>query len=140
MSGESVRYLSRADVEAVGLSGIEVIEILDAAFRAKRAGDVEMPPKIGVHPRDDAFIHAMPAYLSSSDAVGLKWVAGYPGNPARGLPYVSGLLILNDVETGLPSSVMDCTWIPFASATKLWANSWRTIDPKKRRLVATPRM
>jgi ornithine cyclodeaminase/alanine dehydrogenase-like protein (mu-crystallin family) len=111
MPGESVRYLSRADVEAVGLSGTEVIEILDAAFRAKRAGDVEMPPKIGVHPRDDAFIHAMPAYLSSSDAVGLKWVAGYPGNQPLGIPYIHGLLVLSDAGTGRPLAVMDATWI-----------------------------
>jgi ornithine cyclodeaminase/alanine dehydrogenase-like protein (mu-crystallin family) len=56
MAAASFRYLTRADVEAVGLAGTEVIEILDAAFRAKRAGAVEMPPKIGVHPREDAFI------------------------------------------------------------------------------------
>lgn len=111
MSGESIRYLSRADVEGVGLSGTEVIEILDGAFRAKRAGDVEMPPKIGVHPRDDAFIHAMPAYLSDSDAVGLKWVAGYPGNQPLGIPYIHGLLVLSDAGTGRPVAVMDATWI-----------------------------
>jgi ornithine cyclodeaminase/alanine dehydrogenase-like protein (mu-crystallin family) len=111
MPGESIRYLSRSDVEAVGLSGIEVIEILEGAFRAKRAGDVEMPPKIGVHPRDDAFIHAMPAYLSGSDAVGLKWVAGYPGNQPLGIPYIHGLLVLSDAGTGRPLAVMDATWI-----------------------------
>jgi ornithine cyclodeaminase/alanine dehydrogenase-like protein (mu-crystallin family) len=111
MPGETIRYLSRADVEAVGLSGTEVIEILEAAFRAKRAGGVEMPPKIGVHPRDDAFIHAMPAYLSDSDAVGLKWVAGYPSNQPLGIPYIHGLLVLSDAETGRPLAVMDATWI-----------------------------
>jgi ornithine cyclodeaminase/alanine dehydrogenase len=111
MTGRRIRYLSRADVEAVGLTGIEVIEILEGAFRAKRAGDVEMPPKIGVHPRDDAFIHAMPAYLSDSDAVGLKWVAGYPGNQALGVPYLHGLLMLSDAGTGRPLAVMDATWI-----------------------------
>jgi ornithine cyclodeaminase/alanine dehydrogenase-like protein (mu-crystallin family) len=111
MPGESIRYLSRADVEAVGLSGVEVIEILEGAFRAKRAGDVEMPPKIGVHPRDDAFIHAMPAYLSDSDAVGLKWVAGYPSNQPLGIPYIHGLFVLSDAETGRPLAVMDATWI-----------------------------
>jgi len=111
MSGESMRYLSRADVEAVGLSGTEVIEILERAFGAKRAGDVEMPPKIGVHPRDDAFIHAMPAYLSDSDAVGLKWVAGYPGNQRLGIPYIHGLLVLSEAGTGRPLAVMDATWI-----------------------------
>jgi alanine dehydrogenase len=111
MPGPSIRYLSRADVEAIGLSGAEVIEILDSAFRAKRAGDVEMPPKIGVHPRDDAFIHAMPAYLSDTDAVGLKWVAGYPSNQPLGIPYIHGLFVLSDAGTGRPLAVMDATWI-----------------------------
>jgi ornithine cyclodeaminase/alanine dehydrogenase-like protein (mu-crystallin family) len=111
MADASVRYLSRADVEAVDLSGPDVIGILESAFRAKRAGDVEMPPKIGVHPRDDAFIHAMPAYLSDSDAVGLKWVAGYPGNKRLGVPYLHGLLVLSDAGTGRPVAVMDATWI-----------------------------
>ena len=32
-------------------------------------------------------------------------------NYKRGLPYITGLLILNDVETGLPLAVMDCVWI-----------------------------
>jgi ornithine cyclodeaminase/alanine dehydrogenase-like protein (mu-crystallin family) len=111
MAAESVRYLSRADVEAVGLGGAEVIEILDSVFRAKREGAVEMPPKIGVHPRDDAFIHAMPAYVSETDAVGLKWVAGYPGNQDLGLPYIHGLFLLSDAASGRPLAVMDATWI-----------------------------
>jgi ornithine cyclodeaminase/alanine dehydrogenase len=106
-----LRYLSRADVEAVALSGTEVIDILDRAFRAKRDGAVEMPPKIGVHPRDDAFIHAMPAYLSDVDAVGLKWVAGYPDNQGLGLPYIHGLFVLSEAATGRPLAVMDATWI-----------------------------
>jgi ornithine cyclodeaminase/alanine dehydrogenase-like protein (mu-crystallin family) len=111
MSGASVRYLTRADVEAVGLTGTEVVDILDAAFRAKRDGEVEMPPKIGVHPRPDAFIHAMPAYLAGVDAVGLKWVAGFPDNQRQGLPYVHGLFLLSEAATGRPLAVMDATWI-----------------------------
>src|SRR5215208_5065674 len=111
MAGARIRYLSRADVEAVGLAGTEVIAILDRAFRAKREGGVEMPPKIGVHPRDDAFIHAMPAYAAELDAVGLKWVAGYPGNQDLGLPYIHGLFVLSDADTGRPLAVMDATWI-----------------------------
>ncbi len=111
MAGTGVRYLSRADVEAVGLAGTEVIEILDAAFRAKRDGAVELPPKIGVHPREDAFIHAMPAYLGAGDAVGIKWVAGYETNQELGLPYLHGLLVLSDAGTGRPLAVMDATWI-----------------------------
>jgi len=106
-----ILYLSRADVEAVGLTMAEIIEVVENAFRDKALGQVEMPPKPGIHTRPDAFIHAMPAYLKSIDAAGVKWVSGYPENQARGLPYISGLLILNDAGTGFPVAIMDATWI-----------------------------
>jgi ornithine cyclodeaminase/alanine dehydrogenase len=104
-------YLSRADVESVALDIPTIINLLEAAFKQKGEGRVEMPPKPGIHTQPDAFIHAMPAYIPALRSAGLKWVSGYPENYKRGLPYITGLLILNDVETGLPCSVMDCTWI-----------------------------
>ena len=53
----------------------------------------------------------MPAYIPSLGSAGMKWVSGYPGNQKKGLPYTTGLLILNDPETGMPLAVMDATWI-----------------------------
>jgi ornithine cyclodeaminase/alanine dehydrogenase len=111
MSSPGLLYLSRADVERVGLDLSTIIGLLETAFREKGEGRVEVPPKPGIHTRPDAFLHAMAASIPASNAAGLKWVGGYPQNPARGLPYVSGLLILNDVDTGFPIAVMDCTWI-----------------------------
>lgn len=111
METNQLLYLSRADVEEVGLEMATIIELLGDAFREKGAGRVEMPPKPGIHTQPDAFIHAMPAYIPALHSAGIKWVSGYPENQKRGLPYISGLLILNDDETGLPYAVMDCTWI-----------------------------
>lgn len=108
---DTVLYLSRNDVEAVNLSMSEIIDGLDRMFVEKGEGKVEMPPKPGIHTQPDAFIHAMPAYIPSLESAGMKWVSGYPGNQAKGLPYITGLLILNDPETGIPTCVMDCTWI-----------------------------
>lgn len=104
-------YLSRRDVEEVALSMETVIELLETAFREKAQGRVEMPPKPGIHTRPDAFIHAMPAYIPALRSAGIKWVGAYPQNGSRELPYITGLLILNDDETGMPYAVMDCTWI-----------------------------
>ena len=104
-------YLSRADVEAVDLGMGVIIGALEKMFLEKAVGRVEMPPKPGIHPRGDAFIHAMPAFIPALKSAGIKWVSGFPDNPGRGLPYISGLIVLNDVETGLPTAVMDCTWI-----------------------------
>jgi ornithine cyclodeaminase/alanine dehydrogenase len=111
MANPTLLYLSRADIETIDLSMREVISALDEMFREKGEGRVEMPPKPGIHPRPDAFIHAMPAYIPSMESAGLKWVSGYPQNQDKGLPYISGLLILNDPDTGVPTAVMDCTWI-----------------------------
>jgi len=104
-------YLSRRDVEAVALPMAEIIDAVEEMFRLKGHGDVEMPPKPGIHPLPDAFIHAMPAYIPGMKSAGLKWVSGYPQNQAVGLPYINGLMILNDPATGIPTSIMDCTWI-----------------------------
>ena len=111
MSAAQVLYLSRGDVEKVNLSMRTVIDLLEKAFLEKGRGNVEMPPKPGIHTMPDAFIHAMPAYIPALKSAGIKWVSGYPENFKRNLPYISGLLILNDVETGIPYSVMDCSWI-----------------------------
>ena len=111
MKEKRLLYLSRADVAASGVKIQEIITALEEAFREKGEGRVEMPPKPGVHSRPDAFIHAMPAYIPAMKSIGVKWVSGYPENPKRGLPYINGLLILNDPDNGLPLSVMDCIWI-----------------------------
>ena len=111
METQDMLYLSQSDIEKVDLPMEEIIEALDEAFKEKGIGNVEMPPKPGIHTQPDAFIHAMPAYIPSLGSAGIKWVSGYPENYKRNLPYITGLLILNDPETGVPLSVMDCIWI-----------------------------
>jgi ornithine cyclodeaminase/alanine dehydrogenase-like protein (mu-crystallin family) len=111
MGGMRFLYLSQADVAAVGLDMKTMIGLLETAFREKGHGRVETPPKPGIHTQPDAFLHAMPAFIPAMRSAGIKWVGGYPANHTRDLPYITGLLVLNDVETGLPYAVMDCAWI-----------------------------
>lgn len=112
MEKPEILYLSQAEVASVNLPMAEIIMALETAFREKGEGKTEMPPKPGIHPGGgDNFIHAMPAYIPALKSAGLKWVSGFVENYKRGLPYITGLLILNEVETGLPLAVMDCVWI-----------------------------
>ncbi len=112
MGENQLLYLSQADAQAVGVTMAEVIEALEIAFREKGEGRIEMPPKPGIHPGGgDNFIHAMPAYIPALKSAGVKWVSGFPENHQLGLPYITGLLIYNNVETGVPLAVMDCIWI-----------------------------
>jgi len=112
MQKNQLLYLSKTDVVAVGLTMAEIIESLEITFRAKGEGRTEMPPKPSIHPGGkDNFMNAMLAYIPDLKSAGVKWVSGFPENSKRGLPYIAGLLIFNDVESGLPLAVMDCTWI-----------------------------
>jgi ornithine cyclodeaminase/alanine dehydrogenase len=130
---DEIVYLGRSDVAALLPPIADQIDLVERTYRSMAAGRVELPPKPGVHPRENAFIHAMPAYLADDDVAAIKWVAGYPGNKQRGLPYISGLIVVNDTETGMPTAVMDAAEITAARTAaasgvciRRWApDGWR---------------
>ena len=108
-----LRYLSAADVVATMPDLDERLALAEQTLVALVA-DAELPAKIAIHPRPEgSFVHAMPAYLRGSDPsggadlVGMKWVAGYPGNGGTGLPAINAVVVLNDAATGLPTAMLD---------------------------------
>ena len=107
-------YLTREEVAGLLPAVTEQLDLVERTYRAVAAGSVELPPKPGIHPRPDSFIHAMPAFLRDDDVAVLKWVAGYPANKERGLPYINGLILLSDPATGVPIAVMDAAEITAA--------------------------
>src|SRR2546426_12004949 len=120
MALPQILYLSRADVEAARVPMKAIIDRLEIALGEKGRGRVEMQPKPGIHPGppgSDNFIHAMPASVPALGAAGVKWVSGFPHNDTRGLPTISGPLILNDPQTGLPKAVNGAALVP-AEATR----------------------
>jgi ornithine cyclodeaminase/alanine dehydrogenase-like protein (mu-crystallin family) len=64
-----------------------------------------MPPKVYVPAYPAGDFRAMPA-LGDGYAL-LKWVTSFPGNPARGLPTVTGLVLLSDASDGSLRAVLD---------------------------------
>ncbi len=72
---------------------------------AHARGEWTMQPKLYVTNYPAGDFRAMPA-LGGGHAL-LKWVTSFPGNPERGLPTVSGLVILSNADTGLVEAVMD---------------------------------
>jgi alanine dehydrogenase len=65
-----------------------------------------MPSKVYLTVKDGDF-RAMPASLPG--AAGMKWVSVHTENPAKGLPTVMAVLILNDADTGYPLVIMDAS-------------------------------
>jgi ornithine cyclodeaminase/alanine dehydrogenase-like protein (mu-crystallin family) len=81
------------------------VEAVRAAFVAHHRGEWTMPPKVYVTNYPAGDFRAMPA-LGGGYAL-LKWVTSFPGNPGRGLPTVTGVVLVSDAETGTLRAVLD---------------------------------
>jgi alanine dehydrogenase len=81
------------------------VDVVREAFVAYARGDWSMPPKVYVPAYPAGDFRAMPA-LGGGHAL-LKWVTSFPGNPAAGLPTVTGLVLLSDASNGMPKAVFD---------------------------------
>jgi alanine dehydrogenase len=99
-----VPVFGRRHVEAA-VSPAEAVEVVREAFVAYARGEWSMPPKVYTPAYPAGDFRAMPA-LGAGHAM-LKWVTSFPGNPARGLPTVTGLVLLSDAETGTLRAVLD---------------------------------
>jgi alanine dehydrogenase len=99
-----IPFLSGRHVEQA-VSPERAVEAVRAAFVAYARGEWTMPPKVYVTAYPAGDFRAMPA-LGGGHAL-LKWVTSFPGNPARGLPTVSGLVLLSDAADGTLRAVLD---------------------------------
>ncbi len=81
------------------------VEAVRAAFVAYARGEWTMPPKVYVPAYPAGDFRAMPA-LGGGYAL-LKWVTSFPGNPARGLPTVSGLVLVSSAADGRLVALLD---------------------------------
>src|SRR5438270_3969684 len=92
------------NVEQV-VSPERAVEAVREAFVAYARAEWSMPPKVYVPAYPAGDFRAMPV-LGAGHAA-LKWVTSFPGNPARGLPTVTGLVLLSDASNGALRAVLD---------------------------------
>lgn len=90
-------------LEAV--SAKTAIERVRDGLLSFQAGDWVMPAKVYLESPPFGDFRAMPA--RGGGFALLKWVTSFPGNPARGLPTVTGVICLSNAETGEPLMLLD---------------------------------
>jgi alanine dehydrogenase len=94
-----------ARVVEAAVSPDRAVDVVRDAFVAYARSDWTMPSKVYVPAYPAGDFRAMPA-LGAGFAL-LKWVTSFPGNPALGLPTVTGLVLLSDASNGMPVAVLD---------------------------------
>src|SRR5690348_13379123 len=94
-----------ADAVQAAVSPERALEAVRDAFIAYARGEWTMPPKVYVPAYPAGDFRAMPA-LGADHAL-LKWVTSFPGNPAHGLPTVTGLVLVSDATNGTLLAALD---------------------------------
>jgi alanine dehydrogenase len=103
-----VRLFTAKDVRRA-VSPLEAYDAVREAFIAHARGEWTMQPKVYVTNYPAGDFRAMPA-LGGGHAL-LKWVTSFPGNRARGLPTVTGLVLLSDADDGRLLAVLDAATV-----------------------------
>ncbi|AXE76286.1 2,3-diaminopropionate biosynthesis protein SbnB [Streptomyces atratus] len=106
----------------------QIVELVEATYRAHGAGDSVNPPSYFLRfpDRPSSRIIALPASIGGKMRVdGLKWISSFPGNVTAGVPRASAVLILNDHDTGYPFACLESSII---SATRTAASAASAAD------------
>lgn len=113
-----VKLISKDDVKKV-LDMKKSIALVEKVYEAHGHNEVNMPAKITLDtgegndwPPYGGSYNAMPAYIGEDvDISGIKWVWGFNDNTKKGIPYIGGVIILNEARTGEILAIMDGSYI-----------------------------
>jgi N-[(2S)-2-amino-2-carboxyethyl]-L-glutamate dehydrogenase len=112
-------YLDQQTVlQADVLDMCRAMDVIAEALCLFETGHCRQPHKIVLRDGEDVSCEVrgrINGLFASIDgrvrAMGMKWIASFPANRARGLPRATALIVLNSPDTGLPLAVMDGTLI-----------------------------
>jgi alanine dehydrogenase len=93
------------DTVLAAVSPGEAIERVREGFISFARGEWEMPSKLYLPSPPNGDFRAMP--VRGEGLAALKWVTSFPGNPRRGFPTVTGVLMVSDADTGEPVAMLD---------------------------------
>lgn len=82
----------------------DIMEAVEKAFLLFEKGDCKMADRYTASDKGNTMLY-MPCFVDG--VIGTKMLAEFPGNPAKGYPYLSGLMVLNNAENGQPEAIMN---------------------------------
>ena len=108
-----------------------VNRVIESAFAEHGRGNVQMPSKVYVTFGKTGDFRTMPAYLPAAGIAGVKIVNVHPNNRAHGLPTVMALTVIIDVDTGLPTALINATDLTALRTGAAGAVAARHLSPRR---------
>jgi alanine dehydrogenase len=110
MTALELTYLGGADIEALELTDDEVLDSVRKVLAAQGRSETV------IEPRTHLFAPGVSGHFNvlrgaTAQHAGVKVVGDYVDNHLRGLPSELALLLLMDLETGVPIAIIDATAI-----------------------------
>lgn len=115
-----------------------LVDLLEREFCLWDAGRVLLPEKASqiIDEDEQSRVNCMPATLLEDSVSGVKLVSVFPSNPRKGLPNVSGLMVLLSAMDGRPLAVMDAAFVTALRTALVGGLAARELAPKKPRKIA----
>ncbi len=104
-----MKYLNEQTLLELGINWPSLITVIEDAtgLLGKKQFSQPVKPYLRFNNPVNRII-AMPAYIGGDfNAAGIKWIASFPGNIQHGIKRAHSVIILNDAETGVPTTIIN---------------------------------
>jgi len=102
-----ITILTEAELRACVSIDMDALHAIEVGFAQLAKGETVVPPAMGIDvPEHQAEIHVKSAYVHGLDGFAVKIASGFYGNPDKGLPMSSGMMILFNATTGFPQAFL----------------------------------
>ena len=89
-------------------SYVQVMDKVEDAYRVFQSGKFYMPHRPTITHGINTLLY-MPCFMDT--CFGTKCLTLFPENPARGHPFIDGLMLFNDCETGKTLAILDARYL-----------------------------
>ena len=96
-------YLTEKDILEV-ISFDDLLDAIEASMYIYENKEYNMPQRLHID-NEDGTLLLMPCFIK--DYYGTKLVSLYPHNTERNIPVLTGIMVLNDAQTGLPLALLN---------------------------------
>lgn len=118
-------YLTEKDILEAATTG-EMLDAIEVSLSIYEKKEFHMPQRMHVDHEENVLL-LMPCF--TKDYFGTKVVTLFPENPAKNVPVLNGIMVLNDSQTGLPLALLNGPALTAVRTAAVGAVSIRHLAP-----------